>query len=455
MKKLNQFLFNPVSPVSSGLFRIVFGLLMFFQFYYVENYIVENLTLSKFFLKYDFFSWIKITTPENLKIIFKVAMFFSICYTIGFLYRLSSIIMFLIWTYIFLLDAGHYNNHYYLNCLLLFASIFVNGDAYLSIKSLLKGVREVPRWNVEFFKLQMFLVYFFGAVAKINSDWLNGVPLSYWLGQDFSLLGILPPSATFIFMAWFGFFFDLFVGFMLYHKKLKYFSLIFIIPFHVTNHFIWNIGIFPWMAIGITVFFFNEEITALFNFSKKHTVLKVNNLSNLSKSIITLGFVLYFSVQLFMPLRQHLIKGETSWHGYGHFFAWRMMLVDKQGAAKVALYSEKNEKLGEIRIEDYMNVIQFGRMIHLPMHFIHFAHFLDNEIKSYPQNKALGDVKVKTIAFKTINNRPFSLLIDSTLDLSKEKYRIFNKGKFLIPYENKKIKKDLDVIYEDEYLQFK
>ena len=131
------------------------------------------------------------------------------------------------------------------------------------------------------------------------------------------------------------------------------------------------------------------------------------------------------------------------------------MLADKQGAAKVVLYSEKNEKLGEVRIEDYMNVLQFARMIHIPMHFIKFAHFLDAEVKSYPQNKVLGDVKVKVFAFKTINNRPFSLLIDSTLDLSTEKYQIFNKGRFLVPYEDKKIKDELDVIYEDEYLQFK
>ena len=133
MEKISKYLFSPVSPVSSGLFRIIFGILMFLQFYFIKPYIVENLTISRFYLKYDFFNWVKITSPENLNVLFIVAMCFSVFYTLGFLYRFSAMVMFLCWTYIFLLDVGHYNNHYYLNCLLLFASVFVNGDAFLSV----------------------------------------------------------------------------------------------------------------------------------------------------------------------------------------------------------------------------------------------------------------------------------------------------------------------------------
>lgn len=453
MEKLMQFLYKPVSPVSSGLFRVVFGALMFFQFYYVENYIVDSLTLSKFFLKYDFFNWITITSPENLKVVFKVSMIFSVFYILGVFYRFAALVMFLGWTYIFLLDAGHYNNHYYLNSLLLFVSIFVQADSFLSIKSYFKGGKNIPRWNVEVFKIQMFLVYFYGAIAKLNVDWLNGVPLSYWLGKDFSLLGVFTPSFSFVFMAWFGLFFDFFVGFMLYHKKLKFYSLIFIVPFHVVNHFIWNIGIFPWTAIAICVFYFNEEITDFLKVKLEDTQNKLK--ISFKKKLILFFLAVYLLFQVLMPLRQHLITGETNWHGYGNFFAWRMMLADRQGAARVVLYSENNEKLGDVQIEDYVNVLQFGRMIHAPMHFIKFAHYIDSEIQSFPQNKNLGDIKVKVLAFKTINNRPFAPLIDSSLDLSNEKYVIFNKGRFIIPYENTIIKEELDVIYEDEYLQFK
>ncbi len=451
-EKINTFLFQEVSPVANGLFRFFFGILIFFQFYYIEPYIVENLSLSKYLLKYDFFEWVKITSPENLKVIYIVAMLFSLFYAVGFLYRLSSIVIFLGWTYTFLLDVGHYNNHYYLNCLLLFVSIFIQGDAFFSVKSYFKGSWKVPRWNLELIKLQVFVVYFYGAIAKINVDWLQGIPLSYWLGEDFSLLGILSPDVSFKFMAWYGFIFDLFIGFMLYHKKLKFYGLIFILPFHITNHFIWNIGIFPWLAISLCVFFFNEELTKLFKLDLKQ--LKIKR-SWLNAHWLKYPITLYVVVQVLMPFRQHLIKGETNWHGYGHYFAWRMMLADKQGAAKVVVYSENNQKLGDVQIEEYMNVLQFARMIHIPMQFVKFAHFLDKEIKKHPQNNVFGDIQIRVFAFKTINNRPFSPLIDSTVDLSKVKYKVMEKGDYIVPFEDKEIKKELDVLYEDEYLQFK
>lgn len=424
---------------------------MFFQFYYIEPYIVQNLTLSKYHLKYDFFEWVKIMSVPNLKIMFYVAMVFSLTFSIGFLYRLSAVIIFLIWTYIFLLDVGHYNNHYYLNSLLLFVSIFVKADEFLSVKNLYNTSKLIPKWNVEIFKFQMFIVYFYGAIAKINSDWIKGIPLKYWLGEEFSLLGVFSSDFSFVFMAWFGLIFDFFVGFMLYHRKLKFYSLIFILPFHITNHFIWTIGTFPWMAISICVLYFNDEITKLFKFNTTSRESYSDNNNNATKYLI----FIYVIVQIIMPLRQHLIKGETSWHGYGNYFAWRMMLADKQGAAKVVLFSENNKKLGDIKIEEYMNVLQFARMIHLPMHFVKFAHYLDKEIKKHPSNKNLGDVSIKVYAFKTINNRPFSLLIDTTKDLTKEKYKIMKRGDYIIPYKDTPIKSELDVIYKEEYLQFK
>ncbi|MCT4581701.1 MAG: HTTM domain-containing protein [Flavobacteriales bacterium] len=451
--KINAYLFKEVSPLSNALFRFFFGILMFFQFYYIEPYIVENLTLSKYLLKYDFFEWVNITTVNNLKVMFNVALVFSFFYAIGFLYRFSSIVIFFIWTYIFLLDVGHYNNHYYLNSLLLFTSIFVQADATFSVKSIFFSSKLIPKWNVDIFKFQMFVVYFYGAIAKLNKDWLNGIPLKYWLGEDFSLLGILSPDTSFVFMAWYGLLFDFFIGFMLYHKKLKFYSLLFILPFHITNHFIWTIGTFPWMAISICVFYFNEELTNLFKMSRLKFV--ENKSKWLNSSWFKYPVLLYVAIQILMPLRQHLIKGETSWHGYGNYFAWRMMLADKQGAAKVVLFSENNQKLGDIQIEEYMNVLQFARMIHLPMHFVKFAHFLDHEITKHPQNAPLGDVKVKVYAFKTINNRPFSLLIDTTMDLSNIEYKIMNRGDYIIPFKDKEIKEELDVLYEDEYLQFK
>ena len=35
----------------------------------------------------------------------------------------------------------------------------------------------VPRWNVLLLRVQLFIVYFYGAIAKLNPDWLRGEPM--------------------------------------------------------------------------------------------------------------------------------------------------------------------------------------------------------------------------------------------------------------------------------------
>jgi hypothetical protein len=39
-------------------------------------------------------------------------------------------------------------------------------------------------WNLFILKFQVFVVYFFGRIAKINPDWLQGEPLRHWLDPD-------------------------------------------------------------------------------------------------------------------------------------------------------------------------------------------------------------------------------------------------------------------------------
>ena len=57
---------------------------------------------------------------------------------LGFLYRASAILFFLTYTYVFLLDKTHYNNHYYLISLLGFLLIFVDAHRWASVDQKLR-----------------------------------------------------------------------------------------------------------------------------------------------------------------------------------------------------------------------------------------------------------------------------------------------------------------------------
>src|SRR5690606_39594103 len=49
----------------------------------------------------------------------------SICFAAGLFYRFSSLLMFVSFTYVFLLERTLYNNHYYLMSLLALLSLFI------------------------------------------------------------------------------------------------------------------------------------------------------------------------------------------------------------------------------------------------------------------------------------------------------------------------------------------
>lgn len=405
-------------------------------------------------MKYDFFEWVQLTSVENLKIIFAIGILGSFFITIGFLYRISSIVVFLLWCYLFFTDQGHNNNHYYLIAMFLFFFIFVNANEWGSVKSIKKKSKFIPVWNYLVFKLLIFILYFYGGLAKLNSDWLNGYPLKYWLsGRDH--LGVffkefLEKDFTVYFFSYYGLVFDLFVGFFLFHKKLKYLAVSLMIPFHIFNHFLWPIGVFPWLSIFMTILFFEDEINSFFKFPKFGKIDE----SLLKKRMVTLFFVLFFTFQFLFPFRQYLYSGKTNWHGYGEFFAWRMMLADKQGAVRLRVYSEDNQYLGEVSLQEYINQRQLYKMVFIPKNFIPFCKYIEQEIKSDVRNSSLGDIKIYADVFKTINNRPFERVIDPKVDLTSVKYAILKKGTYILPYKDSEIDDNYNEISNEEFLRF-
>ncbi len=453
-EKLDKIFFTPVSPVSLGIFRIGFGLIMIYQLLHIQPYFFETLIYSKYFIKYDFFEWVTLASSEHLHIIFNIAIVATIFFTIGLFYRLSSFIVFIIWCYLFFTDLGHNNNHYYLIGMFLFFLPFIQANQWGSILNFHKAPKLIPRWNYLIYQLLIFILYFYGAIAKMNTDWLSGYPLKYWLYGRTSfgeaIQTFLENNYTVLFFSYYGLLFDLLVGFALFHKKYKFYALFFLLPFHIINHFLWPIGVFPVFSIFATVLFFNQEITKLIGFKNSISAFYIQK----NKAIIRWGLVLFLAFQFLFPLRQFLYSGKTNWHGYGEFFAWRMMLTDKQGAVRIRLYNQDNKYLGEVSISDYINERQLFKLVYIPKTFVPFCNYIEQKILSDPRNQNITDVKIYVDAFKTINNRPFQRIIDNKIDLTSVKYSVFRKADFILPFKNTKIKEGYNTITFDEMLRF-
>ena len=133
---------------------------------------------------------------------------------------------------------------------------------------------------------------------------------------------------------------------MLFFKKTRLLGFYLSLFFHLFNSIVFQVGIFPYMSIAFALFFFTSEtIQKRFKLNKEIYIenewIKPKYNTNIPIGI----FVLYFVVQLGLPLRHWAIKDDVLWTEEGHRMSWRMMLRSKKGVLKIyTLDKETGEK---------------------------------------------------------------------------------------------------------------
>ena len=116
---LEGILFRSINSASLGLFRIIFGILAFFDV--LNHYIYYHLTIDaynvdKFQFAYYGFEWAQVFPEPWMSFFFFVLMIAAIFIILGLQYRIASLIFAAGFTYLFLLEKSFYLNHGYLFC---------------------------------------------------------------------------------------------------------------------------------------------------------------------------------------------------------------------------------------------------------------------------------------------------------------------------------------------------
>ena len=435
-------LFKPVSGKSLAVFRIGFGFVMLYELLNIRLYLLNDLLQSKYFITYDLFPWVVPFPNSVIDVISAVAIIANFFVIVGFQYRIAQAIVSVFWIYCFLLDLGHYNNHYYLYSILGLVLIVSGSNRNYSLDRILSREpmsTSVFRWEYLIVQLQVFTLYFYGAVAKMNADWLAGWPMRNWLTtgiEEFPTwyADFVTSEFGVLFYSYGGLLFDLSIGFFLFHRTLRYWALPFVIFFHVSNHFFWNIGTFPWFSILITFMFFDpdwpEKIERMF-FGKGRSVgpTAALGISPSMRKVIALFFSVYLAVQFIAPLRQFIYRGDPGWHGYGQHFSWRMMLVDMVSGVQFKIKDAGDEHFESVSMEDYITFRQFRKSARIPASFLDFAHFLRDEMKK----GGAVDPVVRMKVFKSFNGRPYALLNDTTVNYAKVEKSYFSVPAWILP----------------------
>ena len=357
---LRKTLSRPVSGASLAIFRIGYGLVILL---YISKFLKRapdgNSILDFVFSRwawhfsYPGFEWVRPLPPTALEIHYVLMGVAAVMVMLGIFYRYAISYVFVGFTYIFLLEATRYNNHYYLMSLMAFLLIWMPADARFSLRNFFRNrtrskphePETVPVWNIWVLRFELFLVYFYGGIAKFNADWLRGEPIITAADKLLSFLQKwlpMPEAITAkevsLFLAWGGLVFDLAVGFLLLHRRTRMMAFLAALLFHLHNNYIFSIGVFPLLASASTLIFFppdwplqlKDRVLRIFR-RKEIPVREPQTASTwVPLKPVTLWFLAIFVVwQSVWPLRHFFIEGDANWTEEGHGFSWRMMLRSK------------------------------------------------------------------------------------------------------------------------------
>ena len=453
MQRLKDYLLKPISIAPLVMFRIIFGTMVFFSTlrFILKGWVTDLYVTPKYYFTYYGFDWVRPLSEIGMYAVFTLMLFASLGIILGFYYRLSAVLFFMLFTYVELLDKTNYLNHYYFVSLVSFLLILVPAGKYFALDVYFKKtnlVSSVPRWTVDIFKFQIGAVYFFAGVAKLNYHWLiEAQPLANWLKHqaDMPLIGsFFKYKLTAYLFAWGGAIYDLSIPFILLSKKWRIYGYFLVIIFHILTAIMFPIGVFPYIMIGSTLIFFSVKFhqQGINLLSKFLNAPKNNYISSKTwrpfKPITSL-IILFVVVQVFVPFRYSLYPGNLFWTEQGYRFSWRVMLIEKAGYAEFYI-QDKNTK-GRLVVDNskYLTAQQEKMMATQPDMILQYAHFLRDNFTDSSWQEQNNTIRIENPII-TVNsqvslfNKGSIPFIDPTINLA-EKKRGWHTKRWILPYE--------------------
>lgn len=414
-------LFRPISNASLVVLRILSGLFFLVEVgrYFYADWINSYWMQPEYLFKYQGFEYLDVLPGNGMYYLFAILAIASLGICFGFLYRLSSIVFFLGFSYSFLLDKSLYLNHFYMDILLAFLLCIVPANRRFAIDCYLFKNRSnvMPAWSLKIFQWQVGLVYFFGGIAKLNPDWLAGEPMRLYLTariQNPTVLKYISHDTMGWITSYGGLAIDLFAFPALLYKKTRIPACLVLLSFHLINQRIFHIGLFPFVMSALLLIYFPSH---LFEGIIPRVKESMKSQYRISKSAIFTFLGLYMTVQILVPLRHFLYAGPAIWNEEGLRFAWHMKLRGKTGLASFTVQYPDGHTEAINPSEELLNYQHF-HMSYQPDMILAYAH----HIRDKKHKEGHKDIKIYVAAACALNGREIQTFIDPNTDLAKEEY---------------------------------
>ena len=264
--------------------------------------------------------------------------------------------------------------------------------------------------------------------------------MRHWLAnrKDYPVVGeYFTEEWCVYFFVYGGLIFDLLIGFLLLWRRTRLIALIPFAFFHLTNKWLFSIGIFPILALGAAVVFFEPDTPRRW---LRYMGVRLPSSADAPRSVLTptiprltaTVLVVFFVAQILAPLRHYAYAGNVSWNEAGHTFAWQMKVRDKKARGTFIVVDPDTGKRFEFSRSEqrrHMSETQRKRMLVRPHMILQYADFLRDQHRALGVENPVVHAEVRA----SLNGRPYQPLIDSEVNLAREKYKLFMTPSWVVP----------------------
>lgn len=465
---------RPVPADSAVAFRVLFGLVATYgALRFLARGWVDGLYLAPAnHLTYPGFGWVQPLPAPWMHAHLMLLAVLGLCIAAGYRYRLATAAFVVGFTYVELIDAALYLNHYWYVTLAAAALAVLPLQRHWSLDARAGRVAAsstVPALVLWVLRGQIAVVYLFAGIAKLNGDWLfEALPLRLWLADsgDLAIIGPLLAMPWVAYVAsWAGALFDCTIVGWLSWRRSRPLAYIAVIGFHASTGLLFRIGIFPIVMIAATLVFFppdwprrllrragtharatvgrqdddrrpmppaaTDQPAAPRHFGdvvgKSTTSSARDDSQRWRWALVALALVAI--IQVALPLRHLAYPGNVRWTEEGYLLAWRVMITEKAGHVDFRVRDAGGAEW-QVGPDLVLTDWQATQVTIRPDLLVATAHLIADHYRTVGH----GAVEVRADAFASFNGRPHQRLVDPTVDLAAQRRNLAPKD-YLVPLE--------------------
>lgn len=429
--RLRTRVFAPVDLAGLAVFRVLFGTMMLVDVarYWLSGWVRQYYVEPTLLFTYPGLWWVRPLPEAGMYGVFAALALASLGVAVGLRYRAAAWVLVLGQLYVFCLSATQYLNHAYLLIVVTLLLACLPAHRGLSLDARARGgwrrawAPAGARWLLQ---AQLCLVYVYGGIAKLDADWLAGEPvrgwlrgrartapawLGEWLGSEW-VVGMFVHG---------GLWFDLLVGPALLWRRTRPLAVIASVVFHVSNAYLFSIGVFPWFMLAATTLFLEPSWPRRLPWLGPLIDARLGPVPSTRSAPVPARARWWLRlagawlvVQLLLPLRQHLYPGDVAWTEQGHYLAWRMKLRTKTGSARFVVHAPSTGSSWVVDPATELSGRQVHKMVGKPDLVLQYAHHLADR---WRVEHGL-EVEVRAQVNVSLNHRAVRPLVDPGVDLA-------------------------------------